>query len=271
MITAADKLLLVSRVRPEVKGAVEFVSSTSMTITPKFTNLGVTLEYSLNGTSWTTIASGAATPSANIIYFRGQATGTKSLYNSTTATNAWTFTGATNLKCNGKLDRLIQDALGSDDDDILTIGSYCFNNMFYNVSTLIKAPTLPAMTLASNCYQSMFYECTGLTVAPTLPAMTLTTLCYQGMFRGCTGLTVAPTLPAMTLAGYCYYGMFQNCTKIKLSTTMTGIYDTAYRIPTVGTGTTAENAFYKMFELTGGTFIGDPEINTTYYTENTPV
>ena len=61
MITLADKLLSVSRVKPEpeVKGAVEFVSSTPMTITPKYTNSGVTLQYSLNGSTWTPIASGA--------------------------------------------------------------------------------------------------------------------------------------------------------------------------------------------------------------------
>ena len=217
-MTLANKLLLVSRVKPEVKGAVEFVSSTAMTITPKYTNPGVTLQYSLNGSTWTTIASGATTPSANIIYFRGQATGTKSLFNSNVTANAWTFTGATNLECNGKLDRLIQNTLGSD-VDILIIGDYCFSLMFYNNTTLIKAPALPATTLANNCYQSML----------------------------------------------------QGCTKIKLSTTLTGIYDTAYRIPTTGTGTTGTDSLTDMFTGTGGTFIGAPTINTTYYTENTPV
>ena len=38
-----------------------------------------------------------------------------------------------------------------------------------------------------------------------------------------------------------------------------------------GTGTTASNALIDMFIGTGGTFTGTPEINTTYYTENTPV
>ena len=81
MMTLAEKLIMGSKttVRPVVDGAVEFVSSTAMTITPKYTNSGVTLQYSLDGESWTTIASAATTPIANIIYFRGQATGTKSL------------------------------------------------------------------------------------------------------------------------------------------------------------------------------------------------
>ena len=220
MITLAEKLLLGIRAGAgaESKPYVEFVSSTAMTITPKYTNSGVTLQYSLNKTTWTTIETGVATPSANVIYFRGQATGTKSLFTSSAASNAWTFSSATNLECNGKLDRLLQNAIGSD-NDVLTIGDYC----------------------------------------------------YASMFQGCTSLTTAPALPATTLAGYCYYYMFYGCTKIKLSTTLTGIYDKVYRIPTAGTGTTATNALLDMFTSTGGTFTGTPNINTTYYTENTPV
>ena len=217
MMTLAEKLLLVSRVKPVVNGAVEFVSSTPMTITPKQTNAGVTLQYSLDGSTWTTIATGATTPSANIIYFRGQATETKALFTERTFSNTWTFTGATNLECNGKLDRLLQNTLGSD-INVLTIGDYCYDNMFYGCTSLVTAPALPATTLASFCYNSMFYGCTSL----------------------------------------------------KLSETMTGIYDTAYRIPKTGTGTTATNSLIDMFTATGGTFKENPEINTTYYTENTP-
>ena len=241
-MTLAEKLLLASGTK--TKPYVEFVSSTAMTITPKYTNAGVTLQYSLNGTSWTTIASGATTPSANIIYFIGRATGTKALFGSNSTSNIWTFTGATNLECNGKLDRLLQDTLGNN-NDVLTIGDYCYTSMFTNCTSLITAPKLPATTLGTNCYTSMF--------------------------TGCTNLITAPKLPATTLANYCYMDMFYGCTKIKLSVTLTGIYDTAYRIPTVGTGTTASNALTNMFVRTGGTFKGTPTINTTYYTENTPV
>ena len=296
MITA-NKLLLGTGAKDTSNGYVEFVSSTPMTITPKYTNSGVTLQYSLDGSTWTTIATDATTPSANIIYFRGCATGTKSLYTDSANTNAWTFTGSTNLECNGKLDRLIQNTLG-DDNNVSTIGNYCFAYIFYNVFSLISvddgflpaitltnscyygmfygciglttSPVLPATTLQSSCYQSMFYGCTNLTTAPALPATTLAANCYRDMFRSCTSLTVAPVLPATTLANYCYQSMFYGCTKIKLSTTLTGIYDTAYRIPTTGTGITATDALASMFTATGGTFIGTPEINTTYYTENTP-
>jgi hypothetical protein len=53
--------------------------------------------------------------------------------------------------------------------------------MFYNCSSLVNAPALPATTLASNCYNQMFYGCTSLVNAPALPATTLSEKCYKGM------------------------------------------------------------------------------------------
>ena len=178
-----------------------------------------------------------------------------------------------------------------------TLTNYCYAYMFQNCTSLTTAPILPATTLAYGCYQSMFDGCTSLTTVPELPATTLTAECYSGMFGGCTSLTTAPELPATTLAGFCYSGMFgdctslttapelpattlavfcysgmfNGCTSIKLSTTQTGEYQTAYRIPKSGTGTTATSALADMFYDTGGTFKGTPEINTTYYTSNTVV
>ena len=152
-----------------------------------------------------------------------------------------------------------------------TLANYCYSYMFNSCTSLTTAPALPATTLAGYCYQNMFYDCTSLTTASALPATTLADRCYQSMFRGCTSLTTAPELPATTLADRCYQNMFNGCTKIKLSTTQTGEYQTAYRIPTSGIGTTATDALLYMFTNTGGAFTGTPEINTTYYTSNTVV
>ena len=154
-----------------------------------------------------------------------------------------------------------------------TLADYCYHYMFYGCTALTTAPKLPATTLARYCYASMFRGCTALTTAPKLPATTLADYCYRYMFYGCTALTTAPELPATTLAKWCYSYMFYGCTKVKLSTTQTGEYQTAYRIPKSGTGTTATNALKNMFANTGGTFTGAPEINTTYYlsTNNTVV
>ena len=62
--------------------------------------------------------------------------------------------------------------------------------------------------------------------------------------------------------------MFYGCIKIKLSDTKTGGYVNEYRVPTVGTGIDNTNTMNSMFSSTGGTFVGAPTINTTYYTEN---
>ena len=152
-----------------------------------------------------------------------------------------------------------------------TLSDYCYYYMFYGCTSLTTAPELPATTLKANCYNGMFNSCTNLVTAPTLPATTLATYCYANMLRNCKSLTTLPVLSATTLASNCYYYMFGYCTQIKLSTTQTDDYQTAYRIPTSGTGTTATNALRDMFINTGGTFTGTPSINTTYYTSNTVV
>jgi hypothetical protein len=117
----------------------------------------------------------------------------------------------------------------------------------------------------------MFSGCTGLTTAPELPATTLADSCYTSMFRGCTGLTTIPELPATTLADFCYSAMFSGCINIKMSTTKTGEYQFTYRIPASGIGKDGRSALRDMFSGTGGTFIGTPTINSTYYTSNTVI
>lgn len=147
-----------------------------------------------------------------------------------------------------------------------------FDKLFVDCYKLTNASKLelPVIQLAPYCYASMFANFSDsnseLTSAPELlPATTLADDCYEYMFSGCTSLTEAPELPATTLADYCYAGMFRGCTAIKLSATQTGEYQTPYRIPTSGTGTTATVALNNMFYGTGGSFTGTPSINTTYY------
>ena len=147
--------------------------------------------------------------------------------------------------------------------------SDCYNGMFFGCTALTQAPDLPATKLVNSCYRNMFSRCTSLTQAPALPATTLADYCCIAMFSSCTSLTQVPALPATTLAKGCYQNMFAGCTKIKLSSTQTEEYTVAYRIPTTGTGTTASDALLYMFDSTGGTYKGTPEINTTYYLSNT--
>lgn len=146
--------------------------------------------------------------------------------------------------------------------------NYCFANLFQGCTKLVDASNLIMISdFGSNtyCYYRMFADCTSLTVAPELPATTLANYCYQYMFRGCTSLTTPPELPATTLAASCYNSMFRSCASLKLSTTQIEKYKIPYRIPSSGTGTTASMALNSMFSDTGGTFTGNPSINTTYY------
>ena len=69
-----------------------------------------------------------------------------------------------------------------------SVVTYAFHNLFYNCTSLTKAPALPATTLASSCYSSMFVGCRSLTKAPELPATTLAQYCYEKMFWGCRSL-----------------------------------------------------------------------------------
>ena len=146
-----------------------------------------------------------------------------------------------------------------------TLADSCYSGMFQGCTSLTQAPALPATTLADSCYNQMFLHCTNLTKAPALPATTLADNCYRWMFSGCASLTQAPALPATTLAKSCYQYMFRNCTSLKLSSTKNDEYTQEYRIPSSGDGTTATDALRSMFDSTGGTFTGTPEINKTYY------
>ena len=119
---------------------------------------------------------------------------------------------------------------------------YCFYNLFYNCSSLITVPQLPAEYMAERCYHHMFDGCTSLStislelksnhLKPScyqsmfancsdlisgineLPATTLADLCYKNMFFGCSSLIVAPELPATKLTEQCYYQMFTYCSSL---------------------------------------------------------
>ena len=93
-------------------------------------------------------------------------------------------------------------------------GLYSYSGMFSYCTSLVDAPALPATTLVSGCYSNMFEGCTSLRSAPTLPATTLAANCYFEMFKDCTSLASAPSLPATTLANECYKEMFSGCTSL---------------------------------------------------------
>lgn len=101
-----------------------------------------------------------------------------------------------------------------------TLAELCFQEMFWQCSSLRNTPNLPATTLANGCYSYMFWQCSSLTSVPAdlLPATTLARSCYSGMFAGAS-ITVPPTLPATTIPELAYVSMFDSTgiTEIDLS------------------------------------------------------
>lgn len=107
-----------------------------------------------------------------------------------------------------------------------------YNRNLVNASELI----LPATILTFACYEAMFGSCTSLTTAPaTLPATTLAEECYNSMFYGCTSLTTAPALPATTLADSCCAAMFNGCTSLTTA-------------PALPATTLARSCYFQMFQ-----------------------
>ena len=214
-----------------------------------------TVEYSTDKNTWTTW-NGSEIPSANKkLYLRGK--------NNTTfyTSKGAKFVLSAKAGCYGNINILLDY-----ENPPIAVGRQCYRSMFQNCTSLTTAPELPATTLAADCYENMFYNCTSLTTAPELPATTLANYCYYRMFQSCTSLTTAPALPATTLAGGCYGSMFSGCTSLKVSSTQTGEYTIAWRIPSTGEIAAEASSWNgSMLANTGGTFTGNPSINTTYY------
>ena len=144
------------------------------------------------------------------VYFRGDnETFNKANAGGPDTILSFSFSG--NVAASGNIMSLLDKTMKS---TTITV-DYCFNRLFSNCKTLIRAPALPATTLSGGCYYLMFENCTSLTLAPVLPATELAPSCYWAMFNGCTGLTKAPELKATELANYCYWAMFIGCKSLK--------------------------------------------------------
>ena len=262
--------------------SILFAGETSdFTLKATYKEWNGTVEYSTDKNTWNTW-DGSEIPSVNKkLYLRGK--------NNTTfyTTKGVKFVLSANAGCYGNINTLLDY-----ENPPISVRKNCYRSMFLSCTSLTTAPELPATKLESRCYFNMFYGCTSLTTAPELPATTLKYGCYYSMFQGCTSLTTAPELPATTLANdcycymfqrctslttapalpatnlgeYCYQSMFYGCTGLKISATQTGEYTTAWRIPSTGE-IAAEATDWNTYMLngTGGTFKGDPSINTTYY------
>lgn len=165
----------------------------------------VSIEWSLNGTSWTTVNNVDETQvnvetstlsPGDVVYFRG--TGEHFCLSNTTHAE-FSFSSGVKATCEGSM----MSMLGKLDTD--TLANHAFERLFSGCEGLLSAPELPATSLGKSCYERMFQNCTSLTEAPVLPAATLANSCYKQMFSGCTALSSITMLATDITADDCLY------------------------------------------------------------------
>lgn len=202
----------------------------------------LTIEYSINKTTWNTLGTTSTTPLTRTL------TPGEKIYLKC-STDAWSLPSSNNYnkisgtsKIGGNIMSLLYGDNFAEETDfpsgsthnfwylfrnntilvnaskillpVNTLTRSCYGMMFNGCRSLTQAPALPATTLKDDCYAFMFQNCTSLTQAPALPATTLPAACYSRMFSGCTALVQPPVLPASKLVSNCYSHMFQNCTSL---------------------------------------------------------
>lgn len=192
------------------------------------------IEYSTDAINWS-VWDGTTTLSAEDgkLYLRG--TGNTCITGSSDSGSGsgWILSGS-NIFCSGNIENLLDYATVANGDHP-AMDDYCYLSMFYNCTSLVSAPELPATTLTYECYAAMFWGCTSLVSAPELPATTLAVSCYRSMFRNCTSLVSAPKIHAITLADGCCIAMFVGCTSLVSA-------------PELPATTLAESCYEFMFE-----------------------
>jgi hypothetical protein len=148
----------------------------------------LSIDYRINGGSWTTITSSTDGVSFNAnsgdrVEFRGSNARYSNL-----PTGYNTFSGTTGqFSVEGNLMSMIY---GDNFETASTISEqYAFNRFFAGISGMTTAEYLymPATTVPMHVYSSMF-EGSGLVKSPELPATTLTNSCYNEMFKNCRNL-----------------------------------------------------------------------------------
>ena len=228
----------------------------------------VTLETSTDWVNWTTYTIWDTITLSNIwdfVFFRNTSE-TDTLFSLWYSSNFYSFVMTGSIAWSWDVSYLLNKNWTD------TLGWDCiFACLFRNCNVLTTPPELKFTTLTDSCYCAMFDGCTALTSCPSIPATTIASYCCKDMFYGCSNLETLPELPATTFMMECYREMFYWCTKIKLSASQTWEYQTAYRVPTTWTWTTASNSFLDMFTNTWWTKTWTILMNTTYYTSNTVV
>ena len=215
-------------------------ANSTVQLTKNGSPTSVTLETTTDWVNWTTYTMGDTITLSNIwdkVYRRNTST-TDTWFSLGYNTNYYQFATSWSLACSWDVNYLLNK------NSTTTVSDYCYCRLFRQ---------------------------TDITTPPKFLATTLGILSYLQMFYGCTKLETLPSLSALAYPERCCESMFYNCSKIKINTIKQWIYQTEYRIPTTWTGTAGSYAFRYMFTGTWGSYTGNAQINTTYYTSNTVI
>ena len=189
--------------------------------------LTTSIDYSLNGGTWTTITSNATPPTISVavndvVRFRG----TNQSY--ATSKSAYSGFGYGEVGTSGQENYDTNAAELDIEGNIMSliygdnfVGQTTFNGGTYNFCSMFKKLKvvsaenliLPATTLREACYRAMFSWCTYLEKAPQLPATTLASYCYWYMFEQC-AITTAPDLLFEAFVANSCGSMFINCVSL---------------------------------------------------------
>ena len=212
---------------------------------------GRTLQYSKNGSPYSTMTSGTtiSVVSGDEISFMGENqwyfVNNNGSWTSMTPSCTMGFDVKGNALSLVKGDDFVSDWTLVENPDNSLAGT--FRGLFRDCTRLVDAGDLllPSEELKSSSYSQMFYGCSSLTRAPYLGATKYTSDPYNGMFENCSslhtleqdilpapetlpsscygrmfansGLQVAPALPSMNLSYNCYNRMFLGCKQLYMA------------------------------------------------------
>lgn len=147
----------------------------------------VALEISTDWNTWNDYSFGTYITLANIwdkVYFRNKSESNTGFTKN--SSSYYQFGMDNGISASWNITYLINKNWTTD------LSNYCFAWLF-RWAPLITPPELPATMLWTYCYQEMFYACTNLIKLPKLPAVELPPGCYKQMFQQCSQIKLSTT------------------------------------------------------------------------------
>lgn len=221
----------------DAEGYVTFTGNQMYTVSMPRKYWDGTMEYSTDGTNWTTWTCSAVTCNSSFkIYFRGigntKVTGSNStsFYQGFVVSAVSSSSTELSFTVSGDLLNLL-DYTKVASGTAISPAQYCFAYLFAG-QNITSCSDLTMTSVPKYGYYNMFKTCGMLTVAPTVAAQTVADYGLSCMFYGCSALKETPYLDLVSLSQYACNSMFASCTsltKINMSETrVTAVASYAY-------------------------------------------